>query len=85
MWIITTILAIALLITMLCARDLSDLKSPCFAKANHSVLSSLTLINASAATGQVNIFAGATNKSSAGSFENWGNPQRQRCDPIQSP
>jgi hypothetical protein len=42
------------------------------AKANHGVLSSLTLINASAATGQVNIFAGATNESTAGSFENGG-------------
>jgi hypothetical protein len=42
------------------------------AKANHGVLSSLTLIDASAATGQVDIFAGATNRSSAGSFENGG-------------
>ena len=38
-----------------------------------TIHSSLTLINASATTGGVAIFAGATNNSGAGHFQNGGN------------
>jgi hypothetical protein len=43
-----------------------------FATSPTKIHSSLTLIDASATTGRVNIFAGATNTNGAGNFENGG-------------